>query len=75
MLDHPNRVSNCLVKHPFSGPVNPNPVSGVTIFSIEVSVFASFNHAVLYTSNAFTKLLDISESSRFVFTMYSFSLM
>ena len=74
MLDHPNSISNNLVKRPFLGPVNPNPVSYTSISAIEISVSESINHAALYTSNASGKLLYISESSRIVFTIYFFFL-
>ena len=49
VLDHPNSVSNNLVKHLLPGPINPNPVSCASISSIEVSVFVSINHTALYT--------------------------
>ena len=75
MLDHQNSIPNNFVKQPFQGPINPNPVSSISISLIQISVFVSINHAALYTSNASGKLLDISESSHVVFTIYSFSLM
>ena len=72
MQDHLNSISNNLFKLPFPGPINPNPVSCRSISSIEISIFVSINHAALYTSNASGKLLDISESSRIVFSIYVF---
>ena len=75
MLDHQNSIPNNFVKQPFQGKINPNPVSSSSISLIQIFVFVSINHAALYTSNASGKLLDISESSHVVFTIYSFSLM
>ena len=75
MLDLPNSVSENLVKHPFPGPINSNPVSCASISSTEISIFESINHAALYASKASGKLVGISESSRIVFTIYSFFLM
>ena len=67
MLDHPNSVSNDLVKHSFTGRINPYSVSCISISLIEIFVFISINHTALYTSNALGKLLDISEYSCIVF--------
>ena len=75
MQQHPNSVSNNLVKRQFSGPINPSPVLCTSISLIKISVFASINHAALYTSNASGKLLNIYESSRIGFNIYGFSLM
>ena len=69
MLDHPNRVSDSLVKRLFQGLINPNPVYCASISSIEISVFVNIDHAALLTSNASGKLLGISESSLIVFTI------
>ena len=68
MLDHPNSISNNLVKRPFLGPINPNRVSYTSISAIEIFVSESINNTALYTSNA------SSESSRVVFTIYFFFL-
>ena len=57
MLDHPDSVSNNLVKSTVLVPINPNHASFASISSIEISVFVSISHAALYTSNASGKLL------------------
>ena len=74
MLDHSISVSNNLVKHPFPGQINLNPVSYTSVSRTEISVFVIIDHAALHSSNTFDKLLDISESYSIVFTIYSFSL-
>ena len=74
MLDHPNSVSDTLVKCLFPDPISPNPVSCASISSIEISILVSMNHAAQQTFNASGKLLNISESSHIVFINYSFSL-
>ena len=75
MLEHPKSISISLVKRPFPGPINPNSVSCPSISLTEISVFVSINHTAIYSSNDPSKLLDISESSCIVYTIYSFSLM